>query len=211
MEPLTIGVLALQGGFAKHLEAIREAGALGRAVRTAEELSSCNGLIIPGGESTSIAANLSADRLFDPLLAFAARRPLFGTCAGLILMAREVTGEARFSPLSIIDLTVLRNGFGRQFDSFIAPIALSGELFGGCTIAAPFIRAPKVVRVGEGVEILGSSRGEPVLFQQGCHLAATFHPELAAPGPLHRYFLALVEKAIQGARRVTCHPSPTLA
>ncbi|HZS54253.1 MAG TPA: pyridoxal 5'-phosphate synthase glutaminase subunit PdxT [Bryobacteraceae bacterium] len=187
-----IGVLALQGDFDAHREALQRAGARARQVRTAVELNDVDALIIPGGESTTMLKLLDYENLFEPLRRFASEKPVFGTCAGAILMASEVVNPPQPS-LSLLDMTVERNGYGRQIDSRIAQI----ELKNNRTAEAVFIRAPIIRRISPDTNVLATYLNAPVLVEQGKHLAATFHPELnQADNRIHSLF---VEKVKAGA------------
>jgi 5'-phosphate synthase pdxT subunit len=189
-----IGVLALQGDFALHLAALRRAGAEGREVRRPAQLAGLDGLILPGGESTTMLRLLASSGLGAALPAFAASgKPLLGTCAGLILLAQEVLDPPQPS-LGLLDTTVRRNAYGRQLDSFEADgeFATNGRAE---PLRMVFIRAPRIVRTGPGVETLMAHDGDPVLVRQGSILAATFHPELTADGRVHRYFLGMAGRA----------------
>ena len=180
-----IGVLALQGDFEKHEKALERAGAEPVQVRSAADLESVDGLIIPGGESTTMLKLLEEEKLLEPLREFGSRRPIFGTCAGAILLASEVLNPPQAS-LGLMDIEVERNAYGRQLDSRIArltPQGLEGDL------EAVFIRAPIIRRVGGQVKVLASYQGDPVLVTQGRHLVATFHPELTDDPRVHRLFL----------------------
>jgi 5'-phosphate synthase pdxT subunit len=202
-----IGVLALQGDFAAHAKALGDVGAETVEVRRPEQLAALDGLVVPGGESTTLL-NLMADGpWFDALRAFHAREgAILGTCAGTILLAREVLDPVQPS-LGLLDATVRRNAFGRQIDSFETELALEGET---TRLPAVFIRAPRLVRVGAGVEVLARLGDEPVLVRQGRILAATFHPELTGDRRLQARFLELVrgsataEADLVEARRATC-------
>lgn len=183
----TIGVLALQGAFAKHAEILFSLGAKVQFVRTAAELMLCDALIIPGGESTTIHKQMLSGDLQEPFMLFAAKKPIFGTCAGIILMAREIIGEAR-QPYGLLDIAVERNAFGRQIESFHA--ILSADLgLEAAPVDALFIRAPRIRMVAKEVSVLASYEGEPVLVRQGQYLGATFHPELLGEQAIHSYFL----------------------
>jgi 5'-phosphate synthase pdxT subunit len=186
-----VGVLSLQGDFAAHGEALGRAGAEPVYVRHRAELAGLDGLVIPGGESTTMLKLLRYDDLMAPLAEFARRKPVFGTCAGAILMATEVSAPAQES-LGLIDMAVERNGYGRQLDSRVTSIEPDRE-FTRRTAAGPleavFIRAPIIRRVGARVTVLASYGGDPVLVEQGPHLAATFHPELTQDARVHRLFL----------------------
>jgi len=180
-----IGVLALQGDFEAHLKTLERAGAEPVEVRSAEDLQRVDGLIIPGGESTSMWKLLEEEKLLDPLREFGLRRPIFGTCAGAILLAKDVSNPRQPS-LGLMDIDVERNAYGRQLESRIAtlqPEGLQGDL------EAVFIRAPIIRRVGRDAKVLASYHGDPVLVEQGRHLAATFHPELTSDTRVHLMFL----------------------
>ena len=182
----TVGILALQGDFDAHRKALERAGDGGaRAVevRTAADLAACDGLIIPGGESTTMWKLLELERLVDPIRAFAAHKPVYGSCAGAILLASEVTHPAQAS-LGLMDISVERNAYGRQIDSRIAKVtAEDGE------IEAVFIRAPIIRRTGPETRVLASYAGDPVWVEQGRHMVTTFHPELSRDTQVHRRLL----------------------
>ncbi len=189
-----VGVLALQGDFAAHGAALERAGGEPVYVRNAAELASIAGLVIPGGESTTMLKLLHYDGLFDALAEFGRQRPIFGTCAGAILLAKQVTNPLQES-FGLMDLSVERNAYGRQVDSRIAQIDLAPDFAARAGSDAPgkleavFIRAPIIRETGSGVTVLASYAGNPVLVEQGQHLAATFHPELTADARVHRLFL----------------------
>jgi 5'-phosphate synthase pdxT subunit len=183
-----VGVLALQGDYASHADALIRAGAEPRMVRKAAELDSIAGLVIPGGESTTFLKLLDREGLFQPLHRFTQTKPTFGTCAGCILLARRVTGPEQQS-LGVLDATVERNAYGRQIDSEI----LMGETaLPGGPMEMVYIRAPRIASVGPEVEILASRNGYPVFVRQKNLLAATFHPELSTDSRIHRYFLSMI-------------------
>ena len=189
---MKIGVLALQGAFIEHEKTLRRLGVETVEVRLPEDLEGLDGLIIPGGESTTIGKVARRWGLLEPLRAFAqSGRPLWGTCAGMICIAREVVDGKPDQPmLGLVDMIVRRNAFGRQVDSFEADLdvaALGKEPF-----HAVFIRAPLIERVGESVEVLARLEdGSIVAVQQGTLLATAFHPELTEDDRFHRYFLRL--------------------
>ena len=185
-----VGVLALQGDFEAHCRALESAGAQAVEIRTAAELDGVDALVIPGGESTTMLKLLDIEGLFRPLAEFGARKPIFGTCAGAILLATEVLNPTQVS-LGLMDLTVERNGYGRQIDSRIAQIVLAGEPTEAVSIRAPIIR-----RVGEQVKVLAVYQGTPVLAEQGRHMVATFHPELSASDSVHRRFVDKITQRI---------------
>ncbi len=189
MGSTTVGVLALQGAFEKHLKVLSQLGAEGRPVRRAFDLTGCDALIIPGGESTVISRRIEFIGLWDAIGEFSKSKPVFGTCAGLILMSSSCR-DSRVSTFGILDVEVERNGFGRQAESFSSTISLRLEEREK-SFQALFIRAPRIQKLGDGVQVLASYRGEPVLVQQGFHLGAAFHPELTDDPRVHRYFLKL--------------------
>lgn len=180
----TAGVLALQGDFEAHRKALERAGARAVEVRTADEMAACDGLILPGGESSTMLKLLEQENLLEPLRAFGAEKPIFGTCAGAILLAHEVSHPPQPS-LDLIDIAVERNAYGRQIDSRVARI----ETEGGGEMEAVFIRAPIIRSVGADVRVLARYCGDPVWVEQGRHMITTFHPELTPGSPIHRRFV----------------------
>jgi pyridoxal 5'-phosphate synthase pdxT subunit len=180
-----IGVLALQGDFEAHARALQRAGAEAVEVRAAADLENIDGLIIPGGESSTMLKLLEEEKLLDPLRNFGRERPIFGTCAGAILLASQVGNPPQLS-LGLMDMEVERNAYGRQLDSRIAKLTPQG-FDGG--LEAVFIRAPIIRHVGEAAKVLATYQGDPVLVEQGLHLAATFHPELTEDSRVHLMFL----------------------
>lgn len=183
------GVLALQGDFREHAATLADCGVTPVLVRTPEQLAEVSCLVVPGGESTTIGRLARIHGLVEPVRARAREgMPVFGTCAGMIVMAAEVVGGE--SLLSLMDVTVVRNAYGRQVESFEADVELRGTA--GGPVRAVFIRAPVVESVGEGVEVLAEHAGRPVVCEQGRLLAAAFHPELAGDTRLHRRFLEKV-------------------
>ena len=185
---MQVGVLALQGAFAAHSDCLTSIGVQSIEVRTPEQLNSVDALLMPGGESSTMSQLLESSGLFDPISTrIADGMPVFGTCAGMILLASEILdGRSDQRSFSAIDISVRRNAFGRQVDSFEATINSSVGDFHGV-----FIRAPRIERVGEEVEVLGSINNEPVLVRQGNVLAASFHPELSNDARLHEYFVSI--------------------
>jgi 5'-phosphate synthase pdxT subunit len=186
-----VGVLAIQGDYAAHAEALAESGAEPVAVRKPEQLAGLDGLILPGGESTTVLRFLEKLNFFESLQKFCAAHPVFGTCAGAILLAREVRNPAQRS-LGILDATVERNAYGRQIDSTI--LTAETQLPGG-PLEMVFIRAPRIVESGAGVEVLALRDSYPVLVRQGRVMAATFHPELSPDRRVHRLFVKVVNEA----------------
>jgi pyridoxal 5'-phosphate synthase pdxT subunit len=186
--PFTIGVLALQGAYEAHAKTLCALGATPKLVRLPVDLEGIDGLIMPGGESTTMLKFLERHNFFDTLKTFVKTAPTFGTCAGAILLAKDVENPAQKS-LAALDITVERNAYGRQVDSTIltAPTKLEGG-----PLEMVFIRAPRIVRTGPEVEILASRDEYPVLVRQGNLLAATFHPELSSDHRVHQLFLNLL-------------------
>ncbi|TSD87115.1 pyridoxal 5'-phosphate synthase glutaminase subunit PdxT [Mycobacterium sp. KBS0706] len=192
-----IGVLALQGDFEAHASALGEAGAEAVPVRLPAHLAGLAGLVIPGGESSALLKLAAHDGLFEALQSFARAMPVFGTCAGCIMLARRVLRPEQES-LGVLDATVERNAYGRQVDSAIleTPTALPGG-----PLETVYIRAPRIAEIGPGVEVLAERGGHPVLVRQGRLLAATFHPELSTDRRVHRLFLEIAAGAGNGAER----------
>ncbi len=188
-----MGVLALQGDVVEHLRALRSAGVEASAVKTRAELERVDGLIVPGGESTTVIRLLDRFELTDPLTArVRAGMPFWGTCMGLIVAARDVVGLEQ-KTLGLIDVTVRRNAFGRQLASAEVPLAIPA--LGPPAFPAVFIRAPWVERAGPGVEVLAEYEGHGVFVRAGNVLGTSFHPELTADGRLHAYFLRMIAEA----------------
>jgi 5'-phosphate synthase pdxT subunit len=198
---MTIGVLAVQGNVREHVRVLRLLGAEAVEVRLPADLEGLDGLVIPGGESTAIGRLVRLYGLEEPLRDFG--RPILGTCAGMILLAREaVDGVAGQLQLGLIDLVVRRNGFGRQVWSFESDVDVAGE---ERPLRGVFIRAPRVEETGPGVEVLATLEGEPVLLAAGTVLVASFHPELTDDTRVHERFLELVratapEQEVAGGR-----------
>lgn len=191
MSSSVIGVLAIQGDFAAHARALRRVGADAVEVRQANDLDGTDGLVIPGGESTTVLKFIEHQALGESIVAFARRGKPIGTCAGAILLARQVYNPPQPS-LGLIDVAVERNGFGRQIDSFIAKVETAIE---GGPLEAVFIRAPRIIGVGKKVKVLATVNGQPALVQEGSILAATFHPELTVDDRVHRLFVRVVQEA----------------
>lgn len=185
-----IGVLAIQGDFAAHGKMLDKLSVTWCEVKNPHQLENIKGLIMPGGESSTILKFLTDEGFINPLKEFSKRGGgIFGTCAGAILLAREVSNPPQES-LGLIDISIERNGYGRQVDSFID--VADSEFFGKPPLEIVFIRAPIVRCVGKDVEVLATNRGQPILLQQGKHLAATFHPELTNDVRVHQHFLSLL-------------------
>jgi pyridoxal 5'-phosphate synthase pdxT subunit len=192
-----IGVLAIQGDYDAHAAALEEAGAEPVFVRNSEQLTDLDGLIIPGGESTTFLKFLERDGFLESLREFTSSRPTFGTCAGCILLASKVLHPPQPS-LGVLDVTVERNAYGRQIDSSIEEADTKlGDKFDTGPIEMVYIRAPRIQQVGKDVTVLAERDGFPVLIRQGHLLAATFHPELSTDRRIHRYFVDMVHEARQ--------------
>ncbi len=190
---VVIGVLALQGDVREHLEAIRNAGGEAIPVKTREEIARVDGLIIPGGESTTVGKLLDRFGLMDVVRAMPEDgKPIFGTCTGMILLAKEIE-ESTQPRLGLMDITVRRNAFGRQVDSFEDDLPVEGVA--GGPVRAVFIRAPYITDLKPGVEVLAEFNGHPVLVREGYLLAAAFHPELTNDTRIHALFIEMVERA----------------
>ena len=207
----SIGILALQGDFAAHGRALALCGLEAREVRLPRDLAGLRGLILPGGESTTLLRLMREYGFDEAIPRFAGSGgAIFGTCAGAILLARGVTSPAQWS-LGILDIEVERNGYGRQIESFeteldgVAPELMHAGRPDGTPLPAIFIRAPRIRRVGPGVTVLASVSGEPVLVRAGRILAATYHPELTADPRVHRYFTRAVMPA--SAPRAPARPA----
>jgi 5'-phosphate synthase pdxT subunit len=189
-QPLTIGVLALQGAYDAHARTLTALGAIPHLVRTPAELDGLDGLIMPGGESTTMLKFLERNGFFEVLETYVKSTPTFGTCAGAILLANHVEHPPQRS-LAALDITVERNAYGRQIDSTIltAPTTLPGP-----PLEMVFIRAPRIRATGPGVETLATRDGYPTLVRSGNIMAATFHPELSSDSRVHQLFLDLVRE-----------------
>ena len=195
--PLPVGLLALQGDYDRHRQALDRLGLASLQVRYPADLQQVGGLVLPGGESTTLSRLLDSSGLRGPLLEFAAAgKPILGTCAGLIMLASRLTGEKRADghgvrPLGLLDVAVQRNGYGRQIDSFTEAVSLAGDLAGdaACDAAcdAVYIRAPRIVDLGPAVEVIARRPdGEVVGVRQGSIVGLTFHPELGEDTRFHR-------------------------
>jgi 5'-phosphate synthase pdxT subunit len=192
---LPVGLLTLQGDYAKHEAAFRALGCATVGVRRPAELDGVRCLVIPGGESTTLSRLVDRTGLREPLLEFARQRPVMGTCAGLIMLAGELADEDPavhgVRTLGVLDCTVRRNAYGRQVDSFTAPVVFDRLVSTGGPFPAVFIRAPRLVRVGPGVEVVARHDGVPVAVRQGRLLGLAFHPELTNDLRVHQAFLDL--------------------
>ena len=200
---MKIGILAIQGDFQAHAEMLHQLGAETVEVRTVADLQGCDGLILPGGESTTQLQFLEEEGLYDAIHKFANNDgAIFGTCAGAILLANKVKNPDQDS-LKLLDMTVLRNGYGRQLasDVFFGPTTLKND-----PLEMVFIRGPIIEKVGPSISILAKHEGSPTLVQKGHILAATFHPELTDDPTVHEYFLKL---ASNGSQPKSATPSAT--
>jgi len=186
---MNIGVLAIQGDYEAHKARLKQLGAEVTLVRKPEQLDLVDAIIIPGGESTTFMNFLEEHGFLKKLREFVATKPAFGTCAGAILLAKEVENPLQAS-LGVMDIRVRRNAYGRQVDSFIQE---SGSALGDKPLEMVFIRAPKIMATGKNVEVLAAIDGDPVLVRQGKLMASTFHPELSADTRVHEEFLKLVK------------------
>lgn len=182
-----IGVLALQGAYQKHVDSFSRLGVESRLIRKSDELEQCNGLVIPGGESTTMSLLIQDSGMYEPLRDFAQSYPVMGVCAGMIMMATSVD-DVRVIPLKILPFRALRNHFGRQVHSFTAKIKLGFDT-SDKPLAAHFIRAPGVTDIGEDVEILARYDNEIIMIAKDSHLALSFHPELTQDTRIHQYWL----------------------
>ncbi len=184
---MKIGVLALQGGFACHIHMLHQLGISTQTVKSSDDLKTCDALILPGGESTVMKRLMEEAALREPFRQFARNHPVFGTCAGMILMAQE----------GVIDLAIQRNAYGTQAASFTTTVVLHPT---GIEVEAIFIRAPRIQAIlSKDVEILASFQGDPVLIRQGIHYAASFHPELTSEPTVHLFFLNSVIRGQAGS------------
>jgi pyridoxal 5'-phosphate synthase pdxT subunit len=186
---MNIGILAIQGDYAAHAAALNRLGAAHTFVRTPEDLAGVDGMILPGGESSTHLRVMTEEGLFEALKDFGAKGgAFFGTCAGAILLAREVHGPSQAS-LELLDIAILRNGYGRQLAS---DVHMSKTKLRKEPLEMVFIRAPIIESVGQGIEVLAEDAGHPVLVREGRVMAATFHPELTEDTTVHEHFLKLI-------------------
>lgn len=190
---MNVGVLAIQGDFAEHIAVLKRLGVQGREIRLPHQLADIDGLIIPGGESTTLSRLMNIYDLREPITRMANEgKAIWGTCAGMIMMAKEITEEDPV-PLGLMDIGVLRNAFGRQVDSFEQDLTINQ--LDQAPFHGVFIRAPAIIRVGQEVDIMASlPDGQPVAVCQHKLMATAFHPELTGDNRLHRYFLDLIPK-----------------
>ncbi len=195
---LKVGILGLQGAIQEHVQAVEECGVQAVIIKNVEQLVDLDGLILPGGESTTMRRLLDQYHFVEPIQAFAqSGKPIFGTCAGLILLAKKINGSDEVH-LGLMDVVVERNSFGRQRDSFEADIAIAGLTN---SMTAVFIRAPHITEAGENVEVLAKYDGRIVAVKEGSLLACSFHPELTDDHSLTNYFIEMIRKT-QSARQM---------
>lgn len=193
-QELTIGVLALQGAFSKHLTMLSSLGVKSIPIRKPEELEKCDGLLIPGGESTTILRQMQFIGFLTALQNFGKHKPIFGTCAGLILLSKEIINDS-MKPFGFLDIKVERNAFGTQVESFISEIPIDiDESVPKQLFKAVFIRAPRIRSCSSKVKILAKIDGEAALVEQGNILGAIFHPELTEDSTIHLHFINMVKK-----------------
>ncbi len=199
----TVGVLALQGAYQKHIDMLYALGVPAHTVRQSHELDDCCALIIPGGESTTISLLIQQNGLYEPIKAFAENHPVMGVCAGMIMMATEVDDD-RVTPLGLIPFKALRNHYGRQVHSFTADINLEFDS-GNQGFQAHFIRAPGMKELDAEIEVLAKYQDEIVMIRYGKHLALSFHPELTRDTRIHQYWLNLFDADMSGNEENTYH------
>lgn len=189
---MIIGILALQGAFQKHFDALAHCGVRAKLVKTAQDLKACDGLLIPGGESTVISKQWGESGLFEAVRLFSEEHPIMGTCAGMVLMGK--CEDPRVLSLDLIPIEVERNAYGPQVESFVHPIEVCLPGKKNETITGIFIRAPQISHVGDDVEVLAKHRGVPVLLiYKQKYLVCSFHPELSDSLLIHQYFLSMLE------------------
>ncbi len=189
---MTIGVLAIQGDYEAHMARLKQLGAEVTLVRKPEQLDNIDGIVIPGGESSTFLNFLAEHGFLEKLRDFVSTKPTFGTCAGAILLAKEVENPPQAS-LGALDIRIRRNAYGRQLESSIQDAQTK---LGAQPLEMVFIRAPKIVSTGKEVEVLATAKGDPVLVRQGKVMASTFHPELSNDTRVHQEFLKLVKNGV---------------
>lgn len=181
-----VGILALQGDYAQHAQVFKHLDIKSKEIRYPEQLIDISGLVIPGGESTVMSDLMGRMGLNEPILHFSKKKPVLGTCAGLIMMAKKVNSSRKISSLGILDIEVDRNAYGRQLSSFNQQLKVKIDNQSQ-TISATFIRAPKISKINKNVEIISSYQGNPVAVKQGLHIGLAFHPELDDISLFHQY------------------------
>lgn len=192
---MLVGILAIQGSREEHAGVLKKLGVDFLFVRTSEELAQVDALIIPGGESTTIGMLMRRNKLHEALKkAIKNGLPVYGTCAGAILLAKEIVGEQQADTLGVMDVAIVRNAYGPQLDSFVTE--LKAPALGKVPLEAVFIRAPKIAKIGKNVEVLAEHEREPVLVRENNMLISTFHPELTDDIRIHKYFLSFIKNAV---------------
>ena len=197
MSEIIIGVLGIQGAYEKHAQAIEFCGAKSEIIKYREQLDHIDGLILPGGESTTMTKVMGFRIAYDDILSFSKKKPVFGTCAGLILLGRGID-DPRVKQFGILDVQISRNAYGSQKDSFVDNIDLAFDP--GNPLHAVFIRAPRIEQVGHGVKVLAECDGAPVLVETRQYLGATFHPELTNDTRIHQYFVQKIMEVKHGEK-----------
>tara|TARA_Y100000588_G_C14230012_1_gene914839 strand:+ start:1128 stop:1712 length:585 start_codon:yes stop_codon:yes gene_type:complete len=190
---MIVGILALQGDYQKHRDICISLGVHSILVRCLDELRSCHALIIPGGESTTISMQIDKAGLRRGVEEFSKNKPIFGTCAGMIILSSN-NPEENMNPLNIMDFKVDRNAWGRQIDSFSANVSLNFDQ--DILFKALFIRAPRIIEISEKIEVLASYNDEPILITNGMHIASSFHPELGVDYRVHKFFIDKINEEI---------------
>jgi len=198
MSKLRIGVLGIQGAYEKHARAVELSGAKAEIIKYREQLDHIDGLILPGGESTTMTKLMGFRISYDNILNFAKKKPVFGTCAGLILLGKGID-DPRVKQFGILDVSVSRNAYGSQKDSFVDNIELAFDP--GKAFHAVFIRAPRIEKTAQEIKVLAQCNGEAVLVESGQYLGATFHPELTDDARIHRYFVQKIMEVKHGEKK----------
>jgi len=189
---LKVGVLSLQGGYQKHIEILSDIGINIKKVRYEDDFENIDGLIIPGGESTTFSKLIQKENLHKRLLKFIDEKPVYGTCAGLILMSNKISNNTSVETFNMFGITVLKNGWGRQVDSFVEEVDI--EKFDK-KFKAIFIRAPKILNSNNNVEVLSTYMDSPIMVKSGKLLGTTFHPELTGDSRIHEYFINMIKES----------------
>jgi len=191
---LKVGVLCLQGGYQKHIEILSSIGVKAKKVRYKDDFKNIDGLILPGGESTTFSKLIEKQNLHETLLKFLKKKPVYGTCAGLILMSKKISNNNSIKTFNMLDITVSRNAWGRQLDSFVEDIDIDIDTFDR-KFKAIFIRAPKIINSNNKLEILSYYMDTPIMIKSGKLLGTTFHPELTNDSRIHKYFIDMIKES----------------
>lgn len=197
MTKFRIGILGIQGAYARHADILSLAGAVPEIVKYGKQLEHLDGLIIPGGESSTMTKMMGFRIAYDDILQFGKSKPIFGTCAGLILLGKGIS-DPRVHQLELIDASISRNAYGSQKDSFVDDITLRFDI--EKLYHAVFIRAPQIVSVGDSIRVLAKCDNIPVLVESGLHLSTSFHPELTEDTRIHQYFIQKVKEIKNGEK-----------